>query len=89
MAQVTHSPHGPHFPPPLKGGVGSFGEDGTHKWGVLGSYGEAEHLAAMERESASLKRQILTLARLAGAALARLEPEERAACLLEAQEVRT
>lgn len=56
MAQVTHSPHGPHFPPPLKGGVGSFGEDGTHKWGVLGSFGEAERLAALERESASLKQ---------------------------------
>ena len=57
------------------------------KTGIAGK-NEGEHLAALEREAASLKRQLLTLTRLAGAALARLEPEERAACLREAQEGR-
>ncbi len=58
------------------------------KTGIAGK-NKGEYIATLAREAENLKRQLLTLARLAGAALAQLEPGERAACLREAQEVRT
>lgn len=54
------------------------------KTGIAGK-DDAEAFAALEQENASLKRQLLTLARLADAALARLPTDERLACLREAQ----
>lgn len=54
------------------------------KTGITGK-DDAGTLDSLVQENTSLKRQLRTLARLAGAALARLPAHERMACLKEAQ----